>query len=124
MMFDLATNSLTQLPDLDDENTECSKMVKIPLFNATELPYVIALTKHGLYLVNTKHKKHWMMLSLSIRDFIIVQNSELQESPAKLVYTCHDPVGPSWKVMTMTLTKQFYSDLGQLAVSSNNKSQI
>jgi len=115
MMYDLAHRSLVQLPDSDMENSECTKLLKIPLFDAKEMPYVFALTRNGLHLINVKVKKHWILLSMPIRDFIVVQNSELQESPGKLVYTYQDDDGPTWKVMKITLTKQFYSDLRQLA---------
>jgi hypothetical protein len=78
---------LTLLEDQDSQNNECIKMAQIPFYHPTELPFVIALTRKGLFLLDVKFRRQFLLRAGSFRDFVTMQRDEYDDPPAKLIFS-------------------------------------
>jgi hypothetical protein len=70
MLLDLTNRSTTSLTDTPD-NYESGKLIPLPHYDPETLPYVLSLSRKGIYLINVRLKSMWSLLSGEFRDFIV-----------------------------------------------------
>ena len=108
-LFHVGQHSLVQFNDPDGKNTECTKLELIPFYDPIELPFAFAMTKQGLYLLDVKFRRQWLLKTGQFRDITTIQRDILDEPPARLIYSKYEK--NVWSLHSLNLTPYFFKIL-------------